>query len=133
MRAILYSAYGSPNVVQLEEVEDPIPKENEVLIRVRATTVSTAEMAGRKGDPFIARLFTGLRRPKKIPGSELAGNVKPPARRYSDSPKVTRSSPRPVPALVLTPSTSVSLKTGPWQGNRPMRPMRKPSSSVKEG
>ena len=75
MKAIVYQKYGSPDVVRVEEVPEPTPKDNEVLIRVRATTVSTAEMAGRKGDPFIARLFTGLRRPKKIPGSELAGDV----------------------------------------------------------
>jgi NADPH:quinone reductase-like Zn-dependent oxidoreductase len=75
MKAIVYQRYGSPDVVRLEEIDDPAPRDNEVLIRVHATTVSTAGMAARKGDPFIARLFTGLRRPKKIPGSELAGEV----------------------------------------------------------
>jgi NADPH:quinone reductase-like Zn-dependent oxidoreductase len=61
----------------VEEVEQPTPAGNQVLVRVHATTVSTAEMAMRKGKPFFARFVSGLRRPRKptTPGSELAGEV----------------------------------------------------------
>lgn len=70
MKAVVFNEHGSPDVLRLEQVEKPTPRDNDVLIRVRATTVSTAGMALRKGDPFIARLFTGLRKPSTtIPGT----------------------------------------------------------------
>ncbi len=76
MRAIVYTKYGSPDVLQLKEVDKPTIKDNEVLIRVYATVVTPSDSAGRKGDPFIIRFFTGLRRPKNtILGSELAGEI----------------------------------------------------------
>lgn len=76
MKAVVATAYGSPDVLQLQEVAKPVPKANEVLVKVRATVVSPAECAARKGDPFIVRFFTGLTRPKKaIPGSEVAGEI----------------------------------------------------------
>ena len=76
MKAIVYQKYGSPDVLELKEVTKPAPKDNEVLIRIHATVATTAELAGRKGDPFIVRFFTGLRRPKKtILGSEFAGEI----------------------------------------------------------
>jgi NADPH:quinone reductase-like Zn-dependent oxidoreductase len=76
MKAIVYHEYGSPDVLRLEEVERPTAKENEVLIRVHAAAISTAETIGRKGDPFIARLATGLIGPKKtVLGSEFSGEI----------------------------------------------------------
>jgi NADPH:quinone reductase-like Zn-dependent oxidoreductase len=76
MKAIRCTKYGSPDVLQLKEVEKPTPKEDEVLIRVHAATVNATDPTFRKGDPFIARFFTGLRRPKNpIPGNELAGEI----------------------------------------------------------
>jgi len=76
MKAIVYHEYGSPDVLRLEEVEKPTAKDNEVLIRVHAAAVSMAETIGRKGDPFIARLVTGLTGPKKtVLGSEFAGGI----------------------------------------------------------
>jgi NADPH:quinone reductase-like Zn-dependent oxidoreductase len=76
MRAIVYTAYGPPAVLRLQEVDKPTPSDNEVLIRVHAAAVPTAELAARTGYPFIARLFTGLLRPKKaILGGEFAGEI----------------------------------------------------------
>ncbi|MCJ2556650.1 MAG: NAD(P)-dependent alcohol dehydrogenase [Candidatus Thermoplasmatota archaeon] len=76
MKAIVWTKYGPPDVLQLKEVEKPVPEDNEVLIKIHATTVTTYEMAARKGKPFIVRLFTGLMRPKKpILGVELGGEI----------------------------------------------------------
>ncbi|MEM7111751.1 MAG: NAD(P)-dependent alcohol dehydrogenase [Chloroflexota bacterium] len=76
MQAVICTQYGAPDVLQLQTVEKPVPAPNEVLIKVRAATATTAGLAGRKGRPLFARLFSGLTKPKKnILGSELAGEV----------------------------------------------------------
>jgi NADPH:quinone reductase-like Zn-dependent oxidoreductase len=75
MRAIMYHTYGSPDVLELQEVARPVPKEHEILIHVHAAAVTPTDIAFRKGVPFPIRFFTGLRRPKKIPGIEFAGDI----------------------------------------------------------
>jgi NADPH:quinone reductase-like Zn-dependent oxidoreductase len=76
VKAIVYTKYGPPDVLQLGEVEKPTPKENEVLIRIYSAAVTTEDPLNRKGEPFIGRLTTGLIRPKNpIPGAEFAGEV----------------------------------------------------------
>ncbi|KAF5435019.1 NADPH:quinone reductase [Candidatus Methanophagaceae archaeon] len=76
MKAIVYTQYGPPDVLQLKVVEKPTPKDNEVLIRIYATAVSPPDCASRKGDPFLIRFFSGLIRPKNtIPGAMLAGVI----------------------------------------------------------
>lgn len=76
MRAITYEQYGAPDVLQMTEVDIEELKDHEVLINVHATTVTAVDCAFRQGVPFIARFFTGLKRPKqKILGSALSGVV----------------------------------------------------------
>ena len=76
MKAVVYTKYGPPDVLQLKEVAKPIPNDNEVLVKIHATTVITAGLAQLTGDPFMIRLFTGLIRPKNpIQGVDLAGEI----------------------------------------------------------
>lgn len=75
MKAIFYTAYGSPDVLELAEVEKPTPKDNEVLVRVRATSVNASDWEILTGKPFYARLY-GLFKPRfNILGSDIAGVV----------------------------------------------------------
>lgn len=77
MKAIVCTGYGSPDVMRLREIEKPIPKDHEVLIKLYATTVTSADIRIRKADPFLIRLFYGFTKPKNntILGSELAGDI----------------------------------------------------------
>lgn len=76
MKAVVYDRYGAPDVQRLEDVEKPVLREGEVLVRIHATTVTRSDCAIRGGKPLISRLIFGLRRPKqRILGTELAGEV----------------------------------------------------------
>ncbi|MFK5856415.1 MAG: NAD(P)-dependent alcohol dehydrogenase, partial [Bacteroidota bacterium] len=76
MKAIISTKYGSPDILELQEVNKPIPKDNEILIKVIASSVTTADGMMRTGKPYIGRLFTGLSKPKnRIPGTGFAGIV----------------------------------------------------------
>jgi NADPH:quinone reductase-like Zn-dependent oxidoreductase len=76
MRAVVHDRYGPPEVLRLEDVERPVPNEDEVLVRIHATTVTRTDCGFRSAEFFVSRFFTGLRRPKrKILGMELAGEV----------------------------------------------------------
>ena len=76
MRAVVHDRYGPPDVLRLEEVERPVPADDEVLVRVRASTVNQTDCHIRRAQPFIWRFMAGLRRPRqRILGIELAGEV----------------------------------------------------------
>ena len=76
MKAIVYTKYGPPDVLQLKEIAKPIPKANEVLIKIHATTVNRTDCATIRAKPFFMRIVTGLFKPKKqIPGTEFAGEI----------------------------------------------------------
>lgn len=77
MKAIVYKKYGSPDVLRLEEVLKPVPKENEVLIKVHAASVNAFEWRHLRGDPFFIRLSgAGFLKPKhEILGADVAGRV----------------------------------------------------------
>jgi len=76
MKAIIYNQYGGPEVLHLDEVDKPTPADNEVLVRVIATTVNRTDCATISAKPFFMRLVTGLFKPRKqIPGTEFSGQI----------------------------------------------------------
>jgi NADPH:quinone reductase-like Zn-dependent oxidoreductase len=77
MRAVVHDRYGPPEVLRVAEVERPVPKEDEVLVRVHASTVTRGDAMGVRSVEYrFARLFTGIRRPRRTSfGSEFAGRV----------------------------------------------------------
>jgi NADPH:quinone reductase-like Zn-dependent oxidoreductase len=76
MRAVLYRRYGPTDVLALEEIEKPLPSEDEVLIKVRAASVNPYDWHFMRGEPYPLRLMAGLRRPKNSRlGADVAGEV----------------------------------------------------------
>jgi len=76
VKAVVIDNYGAANVQRIEEVARPVPKEDEVLVKIHATTVTRTDTGIRAAKPFLIRLFFGLRRPKqRILGTELAGEI----------------------------------------------------------
>src|SRR5256712_5379067 len=83
MRSVVYDRYGPPDVLRLKDVERPVPKEDEVLLKIHATTVNRLDVHTREANrrsglavTLLSRLVSGLRRPRQpILGSEFAGVV----------------------------------------------------------
>lgn len=76
MKAIVYHKYGSPEVLKLKELDKPIPKDNEVLINVKAATVNRTDCANLSAKPFIMRFTLGLFKPNNsIMGTEFSGDI----------------------------------------------------------
>ena len=76
MKAIVYTKYGAPDVLELKEVEKPVPQDDEVLVKVHATSVNAGDWHLLRGKPFLIRLMGfGLLKPKNtILGSDIAGD-----------------------------------------------------------
>jgi NADPH:quinone reductase-like Zn-dependent oxidoreductase len=76
MNAVVYTKYGAPEVLSFKEVDKPIPNENEILIRIHATAVNSADWRLRSANPWAVRLFFGLTKPKKnILGGVFSGEI----------------------------------------------------------
>src|SRR5947209_1584978 len=76
MKAIVYHEYGSPDVLELRDIDKPLVKDDEVLVRVHAASVNRLDWHLMRGSPYIARLQAGLRKPKdRVLGADVAGQV----------------------------------------------------------
>src|SRR5262245_56230204 len=84
MRAIVHRTYGGPEVLKCEEIEKPTPRDNEVLLRVRAAAINPVDRLFR-GEPYLLRLMTGLRTPKDMRfGRDVAGQVEAVGKNVSE-------------------------------------------------
>jgi len=76
MKAVIYTKYGTPDVLQLKEVEKPTPGDDEVLVKVHAASVNDWDWGLLQGKPFINRLLFGLLKPKvQVLGCDIAGKI----------------------------------------------------------
>ncbi|MBT8119688.1 MAG: NAD(P)-dependent alcohol dehydrogenase [Gammaproteobacteria bacterium] len=84
MKAVIHTRYGPPDILKLGEIELPVAKDDEVLVRVHAATVNRTDCANHRAKPFFMRFVTGLLRPKKnVPGTEFAGVIEAVGNRIS--------------------------------------------------
>ncbi|WP_066287656.1 NAD(P)-dependent alcohol dehydrogenase [Bacillus sp. FJAT-29937] len=76
MQAVVYKQYGTPDVLELKEIEKPVPNDDEVLVKVHAASLNYGNLVLLKGEPFLSRLAFGLLKPKyPIPSGDIAGRV----------------------------------------------------------
>ena len=76
MKSVIVNGYGGAEVLKIKEINKPTPRENEILIRIKATSITAASTMMREGKPYFGRLFLGLRKPKvTTPGTDLAGTI----------------------------------------------------------
>ena len=88
MKAIVYSAYGPPEVLELRETTQPIPKDDEVLVKIHAVSLNPADLHLLNGRPFFARLSMGLKKPRiTTPGIDIAGVVEEAGKNVQDFKK----------------------------------------------
>ena len=121
MKAAVYNRYGPPDVIQIEEIERPVPGDRELLIRVHATTVCAADWRMRKADPFFIRFMMGFWRPQKVHvlGMEFAGEVEAIGRsvtQFAAGDQVLTDTAPDVPAQPAKPAiANVGLLLHPHQ------------------
>jgi len=76
MKAVVQNAYGSPDVLELKEIDKPVVKDNDVLVRVHAASIHAGDYFVMRGDPYVARMSAGWPKPKNyVPGYDVAGHV----------------------------------------------------------
>ena len=116
MKAVVRNRYGPPEVLELQEVEKPVPKENEILIRVRAASVNPLDFHTLNGRPAIGRILTGLSKPKNDrTGVDLAGVVEMVGKevtRFKPGDEVFGTSRGAFAEYVCTLGNALALKPG---------------------
>ena len=75
MKAIVYHKYGLPDVLELQELDKPTPKDNEVLVKIHAAAINSWDWDLLRGTPFVNRMMFGILKPKKILGCDIAGRI----------------------------------------------------------
>jgi NADPH:quinone reductase-like Zn-dependent oxidoreductase len=85
LKAIVYTKYGPPRVLQLKDIEKPAPADNEVLVKIHAASLNAADWRLMRAEPFLARLYSGLLKPTKFPilGADIAGHVEAVGKKIS--------------------------------------------------
>jgi NADPH:quinone reductase-like Zn-dependent oxidoreductase len=84
MKAVVYTRYGSPDVLRFTDVEKPTPKDNEVLVKVQAVSLNRSDWEALEGKPLYARIMGPFRPRHHILGSDIAGRVEAAPRRNSN-------------------------------------------------
>jgi NADPH:quinone reductase-like Zn-dependent oxidoreductase len=114
MKAIVYHEYGSPDVLKCEEVEKPVPKDDEVLIKVHAAAVNPLDWRIMKGKPSLLRLFFGLRKPRRgRPGVDVAGEVEAVGRnvtQFKPGDEVFGACPAAIAEYACTRESKIAMK-----------------------
>ena len=114
MKAIVYHEYGSPDVLKLEEVDAPVVKGDEVLVRVRASSANPADWHFMRGVPYVMRPQSGLRKPKNgFLGRDIAGDVEAVGKDVTGFRRAMTYS--PMSSRVASPSTPRSPKASWWR------------------
>ena len=85
MKAVYYTEYGGPEVLEIRDIPKPTPGEDEILVKVHAASIHQTDIRFRTGTPFLARVLAGLLKPKNpILGSDYSGEVEAVGKNISD-------------------------------------------------